>query len=169
MATVSPPDRSTGLPSATVCIFFPGLAGVALFALVLPYVRHEFSHIETWMAKFMYNKYIIQATSAHPVPKHPYSPVSSSQETDGQVQSPRALLYPSPFIPIRIPVFDMVIAIDNFVVRLLSVGSSSGSRIRTTLKESTLERRQLSGDLDVAANAEEGNFYGIRKTTRKLN
>lgn len=77
------------------------------------------------------------------------------------------MLYPSPFIPIRIPVFDFVIAIDNFIVGLLSVGSSSRSHMRKISREST-EKRQLSGDPDVAANAEEGNFHRIRKTTKKF-
>ncbi|KAF8515882.1 etoposide-induced protein 2.4-domain-containing protein [Gautieria morchelliformis] len=126
---------SFGLPSATLCAFFPGLAGVALFALLLPY-------------------YIIHATNAHPVPKNPYSPVSPIRDTGESARNARSILYPSPFIPVRIPVFGLVIAIDNLVVRLLSVGSPSGSRLRTNLRES-MEKHQLSGDPDVAANAEE--------------
>ncbi|KAF8590490.1 hypothetical protein K439DRAFT_1381895 [Ramaria rubella] len=138
-----------GLPSASVCAFFPGLAGAEVFALLLP-------------------AYIIKASRAHPVPVNPYSPASITRGA-GQAQHSPEIIYPSPFIPIRIPIFYLVITINNFVVHMMSIGSPSGSRIQTVLKETT-ERRQLSGDAEVASNAEEGNgnFHGRRNIIRKI-
>ncbi|KAJ3845243.1 etoposide-induced protein 2.4-domain-containing protein [Lentinula raphanica] len=65
-----------GLPSAALCTLGSGLANAAIFALVFPL-------------------YIIMAMHARPVPNDPYNPVP---ETD-------AIRHPSPFIPIRLPVF----------------------------------------------------------------
>ncbi|KIJ44175.1 hypothetical protein M422DRAFT_168965 [Sphaerobolus stellatus SS14] len=131
-----------GLPSAALCELSPPLAGVATFALLLPY-------------------FIIKSTIARPVPRNPYSPLVDSaqenQEHDGQTRP----VYPSPFIPIRIPIFSAVITIDNFVVRILSVGSTSGRR--SSFKEVS-DKQSLPGDPDVAANVEEGNIRPGRRT-----
>ncbi|KAF8520173.1 etoposide-induced protein 2.4-domain-containing protein [Hysterangium stoloniferum] len=131
-----------GLPSASLCAFMPSLGGAALFALLLPF-------------------YIIKATNAQPVPKDPYSPISPSRQPDGG-----HAVYPSPFFPIRIPVFTLVIAIDNFVVRSLSVASPPRSRNQAGVR-GTMQRQHLLGDPDVAASAEEGAYYSKRKTARK--
>jgi len=131
-----------GLPSASLCAFAPGLGGAALFALLLPF-------------------YIIKATNAQPIPKDPYSPVSPSRQRNGGEP-----VYPSPFLPIRIPVFTLVIIIDNFLVRCLSVASPSKSRNQTALRGTT-QRQHLLGDPDVAASAEEGDFHSKRKLARK--
>lgn len=68
-------------------------------------------------------------------------------------------------MPIRIPVFSAVIAIDNFIVRALSMGSSPYSRTRAILRE-TNDKDGLPGDPDVAANVEEGRRVG--RTARKM-
>lgn len=102
-----------GLPSSALCMWGSSLANAAIFALVLP-------------------SYIIMAMHARPVPSNPYNPnphsstaVTSSPHDFNNSQ----VRYPSPFIPIRLPVFAIVLWINDRVVRLLSVGSS-GSRHR---------------------------------------
>ncbi|GJJ12244.1 hypothetical protein Clacol_006485 [Clathrus columnatus] len=83
-----------GLLTAVPCSLLPGLGGTVLFALLLP-------------------SFIIKATHAVPVPKHPYSPlINTSQPQSTQTES----IYPSPFIPIRLPIFTPVLTIDNFIV-----------------------------------------------------
>src|SRR5882724_4565205 len=106
------------------------------------------------------------------MPTHPYSPVSPSTalcDSERQGQASRTVMHPSPFVPIRIPIFDLVIAIDNFVVRLLSVGSTSKVGTQTGMGKGT-EKWRLPGDADVASDAEEGNFIENRRrsgTTKK--
>lgn len=83
------------------------LANAALFALVFP-------------------AYIIMAMHARPVPLDPYNPavslppgVSSSTLEDIQ--------HPHPAIPIRLPIFALVLWLNDWVVRLLSLGGSGGA------------------------------------------
>ncbi|KAJ3733065.1 etoposide-induced protein 2.4-domain-containing protein, partial [Lentinula guzmanii] len=105
-----------GLPSAALCTLGSGLANAAVFALVFPL-------------------YIVMAMHARPVPTDPYNPVS---DTD-------VVRHPSPFIPIRLPVFAMVMFLNDWIVRILSVGG--GSRTRNT------HRRGISDDTE---SVEEG-------------
>ncbi|GAW02356.1 EI24-domain-containing protein [Lentinula edodes] len=101
-----------GLPSAALCTLGSGLASAAIFALVFPL-------------------YIVMAMHARPVPDDPYNPVS---ETD-------VVRHPSPFIPIRLPVFALVMFLNDWIVKILSVGG--GSRTRN------VHRRGTSGDESV--------------------
>ncbi|KAJ3823767.1 etoposide-induced protein 2.4-domain-containing protein [Lentinula raphanica] len=105
-----------GLPSAALCTLGSGLANAAIFALVFPL-------------------YIIMAMHARPVPNDPYNPVP---ETD-------AIRHPSPFIPIRLPVFAPVMFLNDWIVRILSVGGGSKTR--------NAHRRGMSDD---AESVEEG-------------
>ncbi|KAG8217887.1 EI24-domain-containing protein [Butyriboletus roseoflavus] len=89
-----------GFPSAAICTWGSGLANAALFALLFP-------------------AYIIMAMYARPVPQDPFNPHLSSEKHD-------AVRYPSPLIPIRLPVFAMVIWLNDLIVRILSVGGSVG-------------------------------------------
>ncbi|KAI0637375.1 etoposide-induced protein 2.4-domain-containing protein [Trametes polyzona] len=94
-----------GLPSAAVCMWGSSLANVAIFALFFP-------------------AYIIMAMYARPLPLDPYNPaLSVGSRSQGQDDAVR---YPSPLVPIRIPVFAIVIWLNDIIVRVLSVGSSSG-------------------------------------------
>ncbi|KAG6821083.1 hypothetical protein H0H93_007242 [Arthromyces matolae] len=86
-----------GLPSALLCTCGTGLANVVLFALVYP-------------------AYIILATVAHPVPSDPYNPLSPTDDSP-------VTRHPSPFVPIRLPIFALVMWLNNTIVRILSVGS----------------------------------------------
>ncbi|KAG5728360.1 EI24 like protein [Termitomyces sp. T112] len=85
-----------GLPSALLCTCGKGLANAALFALVFPV-------------------YIILATVARPVPADPYNPFSLSDNSE-------VVRHPSPFIPIRLPIFALVMWLNDMIVRILSVG-----------------------------------------------
>lgn len=88
-----------GLPSAALCTWGSSLANVALFALIFP-------------------AFIIMAMHARPLPQDPYNPLPQSDDT---------IRYPSPYLPIRMPVFALVIWLNDWVVRLLSVGTRTPS------------------------------------------
>ncbi|KAF9036588.1 etoposide-induced protein 2.4-domain-containing protein [Panaeolus papilionaceus] len=86
-----------GLPSTAVCVWSSTLANAALFALVYPW-------------------FIIMAMHAQPVPEDPYNPMPP------QIPGPQdcAIHHPSPFIPIRLPIFALVLTINDAVVRVLN-------------------------------------------------
>ncbi|KAI0317863.1 etoposide-induced protein 2.4-domain-containing protein [Amylostereum chailletii] len=89
-----------GLPSATLCMWGSALANAALFAILFP-------------------SYIIMAMHARPVPHDPYNPLPPSD-------SHQTVLHPSPYIPIRIPIFTPVIVINDAVLRVLNFCMRSG-------------------------------------------
>lgn len=64
---------------------------------------------------------------AHPQPLDPYNPLPpSTSDADSNT-----IRHPSPFVPIRIPVFALVIWLNDSIVRVLSVGGGGpthGSR-----------------------------------------
>ena len=71
------------------------------------------------------------AMHARPVPQHPYTPLPAIQQSrplaygtsDPSSTSTEIHPVPSPFIPIRMPVFTLVLWINDAVVRILTVGS----------------------------------------------
>lgn len=99
------------------------LANVALFALIFPAVG--FLQIPSPVSQtYASSQYIIMAIYARPLPVDPYNPstsVGSRSAVDDVVR------YPSPLIPIRIPVFALVIWLNDWIVRILSVGTSGGT------------------------------------------
>ncbi|KAI6005486.1 hypothetical protein EDD15DRAFT_2384263 [Pisolithus albus] len=114
-----------GFPSAAICTWGSGLANAALFALLFP-------------------AYIIMAMTAQPAPQDPYNPLSSSD----------TVRYPSPLIPIRLPIFAIVIRLNDFVVRILSITGTAGQVKR--------HHRAYSHSSE---NAEEGAGVNIPKLT----
>ncbi|KAJ7273557.1 etoposide-induced protein 2.4-domain-containing protein [Mycena haematopus] len=97
-----------GFPAAAFCIWGSSLANAAIFALIFPL-------------------YTIMAMHARPVPDDPYSPVSpGSRFNDNDV-----IRHPSPFIPIRLPIFALVMWLNDWIVRAVSVGSVRGPGTRT--------------------------------------
>ncbi|KAJ7632466.1 etoposide-induced protein 2.4-domain-containing protein [Roridomyces roridus] len=82
-----------GFPSAALCTWGSSLANAVVFALIFPL-------------------YIIMAMHARPVPDDPYSP---QQDND-------VIRHPSPYIPIRIPIFGLVMWLNDAIVRIVSVG-----------------------------------------------
>lgn len=61
------------------------------------------------------------AMYSRPVPLDPYNPTSPTGGAGGA--SDDVLRYPSPLVPIRIPVFAPVIFLNDWIVRILSVGT----------------------------------------------
>ena len=97
------------------------LANVALFALFFPSVCFLLHIISSVLADIDRTvQYIIMAMYARPVPLDPYNPSSSIRGANGNDDTIR---YPSPLIPIRIPVFAPVIFLNDWIVRILSVGT----------------------------------------------
>ncbi|KAA1471315.1 hypothetical protein DENSPDRAFT_929466 [Dentipellis sp. KUC8613] len=91
-----------GLPAATMCMWGSTLANAAIFALFYP-------------------GYIIMAMHARPVPYDPYNPLPPASQTGQGAQ--QSVLHPSPYVPIRLPIFRPVIFINDCVVRVLSLGT----------------------------------------------
>ena len=71
------------------------------------------------------------AMYARPVPLDPYNPTSSVRGTSGATDD--AIRYPSPLIPIRIPVFAPVIFLNDWIVRILSVGTGGSASAGYTM------------------------------------
>jgi len=91
-----------GLPSAALCTWGTDLANTAVFALVFP-------------------AFIILAMHARPMPVDPYNPLPPIKQEGG-------IRHPSPFVPIRLPIFALVMWLNNLIVRILSVGGGSPPR-----------------------------------------
>lgn len=67
------------------------------------------------------------AIHARPLPLDPYNPVPSSDDA----QQNEVIRLPSPYIPIRLPVFALVIWLNDLIVSSLTVlggGSKAGHR-----------------------------------------
>ncbi|KAI0340210.1 EI24-domain-containing protein [Trametopsis cervina] len=86
-----------GLPSTALCMWGSTLANAAVFALVYP-------------------AYIIMAMHARPIPVDPYNPAGIED----------TIRHPSPFIPIRIPVFSVVVWLNDRVIGVISFVSLLG-------------------------------------------
>ncbi|CAG7846485.1 SubName: Full=Uncharacterized protein {ECO:0000313/EMBL:CCA66891.1} [Serendipita indica DSM 11827] len=107
-----------GLPTTALCYLGNSLVNVAIFALIFP-------------------SYIILAMYAHPTPTQPYSPAPPVlSRTTGETIYP----LPSPLVPVRLPVFQLVIWINDWVIRGIDV--MTGGRRRP----STASRKQWYGD-----------------------
>lgn len=66
---------------------------------------------------------------AHPIPLDPYSPLPptpSVVSTHSNVEE--MIRHPSPLVPIRLPIFAIVIWLNEWIVRIISVGGGSGGR-----------------------------------------
>lgn len=108
-----------GLPTAVLCTYGTGLANAAIFALVFPVVRNRLYYPENCLDHLKFQKYIIMAMHAKPVPADPYNPMSplpASRPGENEV-----VRHPSPFVPIRIPIFALVIWLNDGIVRVLNV------------------------------------------------
>ncbi|KAF7338425.1 hypothetical protein MVEN_02068300 [Mycena venus] len=109
-----------GFPAASLCIWGSSLANAAIFALIFPLV----CYLATICCFDAYCElqYTIMAMHARPVPDDPYSPGAPDNEV---------IRHPSPFIPIRLPIFALVMWLNDWIVRAVSVGSGRGSGPRT--------------------------------------
>lgn len=77
------------------------------------------------------------ATHARPVPLHPYNPTFSPPASGPNIKS-ETVIFPSPFIPIRMPIFALVIWLNDIIVWLLSVGGTKPVRRPRGLSESSV-------------------------------
>ena len=66
------------------------------------------------------------AMHARPVPRDPYNPLPPSN-------SRQTILHPSPYVPIRVPIFRPVIVLNDAILRVVNFGirSRSGHHQRT--------------------------------------
>lgn len=60
------------------------------------------------------------AMRTRPLPIDPYNPSLTSRSANDDQQEDEIVRHPSPFIPIRIPVFALVIWINDAIVRILN-------------------------------------------------
>ncbi|KAL0947076.1 hypothetical protein HGRIS_013217 [Hohenbuehelia grisea] len=97
-----------GLPSSALCTWGSGLANAAIFALTFP-------------------AYIIMAMHARPVPRDPYNPTSDAPTVPQGTQDD-SIRHPSPLVPIRLPIFTVVLWLNDWIVRILSVGGGGGGK-----------------------------------------
>jgi len=81
------------------------------------------------------------AMHARPLPVDPYSPVNPENDM---------IRHPSPFVPIRLPIFALVLFLNDWIVKVLTVGGG-GSR----------SRRSLS---DAANNVEEARLFDAQSS-----
>jgi len=79
---------------------------------------------------------------AQPMPKDPYNPLPPS----GQGAEPDIVRHPSPFVPIRLPIFALVMRLNDAIVWVLSAGPVG--------KRAPVRSRAFS---DTAESAEEGD------------
>ncbi|PFH52432.1 hypothetical protein AMATHDRAFT_140128 [Amanita thiersii Skay4041] len=132
-----------GLPVTILCSYGPGLANAATFALLFPV-------------------YIILAMHARPLPIDPYSPASHKGEDDSQTTK-----HPSPFVPIRLPIFMFIVTLNDTIVKLISIKGSATYRQSTSREESHRARSRLTHMMkeqplsDETESAEEGTQTGF--------
>ncbi|PVG02637.1 hypothetical protein CPB86DRAFT_772445 [Serendipita vermifera] len=137
-----------GLPTTALCMSSNSLANTALFALIFP-------------------SYIILATYAQPTPLHPYSPVPPVQSrTTGETVYP----LPSPFIPVRLPVFQLVIWINSWLIRgidRLTRGRKSVDHLSTTNKRWDGEEESTESGIPLRASEVPRRAPGVSGLTNR--
>lgn len=101
------------------------------------------------------------AMHARPMPIDPYSPLPSSLSSINAAEN-EVISHPSPFVPIRLPIFALVIWLNDWIVRILSVGGGSGNSRRGIT--STGRHRTFS---ESAESVEEGDAGDLEFTKRR--
>ncbi|KAI0086612.1 etoposide-induced protein 2.4-domain-containing protein [Irpex rosettiformis] len=123
-----------GLPPTALCMWGSTLANAAIFALVYP-------------------AFIIMAMHARPIPVDPYNPASTED----------TIRHPSPYIPIRIPVFSLVVWLNDIIVGIIGlVGAFGGPR--SNAPTAPPRPRGLS---DSVESAEEGEAVPLETLNTK--
>ena len=82
------------------------------------------------------------------MPKDPYNPLPPS----GQGGEQDVIRHPSPFVPIRLPIFALVIRLNDIIVWILSAGPVG--------KRAPVRSRAFS---DAAESAEEGDTAKLKR------
>jgi etoposide-induced 2.4 mRNA len=91
------------------------------------------------------------AMHARPAPIDPYNPMPLSKAHPGETE---VIRHPSPFVPIRLPIFSIVIWSNDSIVRVLNV---IGGRPAVRHKEAA-RGRAFS---DASETAEDGGFVEL--------
>ncbi|KAF7304616.1 hypothetical protein MKEN_01175500 [Mycena kentingensis (nom. inval.)] len=132
-----------GLPITAACSFASSLTNAVVFALLFPL-------------------YIIMAMHARPIPEDPYSPLPPGLRGSDDV-----VRHPSPFIPIRVPIFRAVLWLNDIIVRAVSVGGgrrpSRHSRTFSDGGESV-----EAGAQDASLASQHANRINIGRRGKKL-
>jgi etoposide-induced 2.4 mRNA len=111
------------------------------------------------------------AMHAHPVPLDPYNPLPPASSTSSaHLKAEEIIRHPSPFIPIRVPIFGIVIWLNDWIVRIISVGGGGrgGGGARSIGKGRTMsdgfEKAEEGIELDAFAGRNgRGGGVGRRK------
>jgi etoposide-induced 2.4 mRNA len=159
----------TGVPSSALCMWGSTLANAALFAFVYPSVSTVPVHCYL-TDSVAPNQYIIMAMHGAPTPSNPYNPSvkiaphHSHHHHSPQFDAPPEIRYPSPFIPIRLPVFAPVLWINDRIVQMLNIG---GSQRNVHGKAASAKVRRFSDS--TVESVEEGDgdnagAYGMQGT-----
>lgn len=90
---------------------------------------------------------------ARPVPIDPYVPVPPAKSDEDEF-----IRHPSPFVPIRLPVFAIVMWLNDLIVRVLSVGGGGSGRTVTPSRS-----RAFS---DLTESVEEGDGTELKSMRR---
>ena len=98
------------------------------------------------------------AMHAHPLPTYPYAPTPPITNT---ATGEERVVHPSPLIPVRIPMFAPVIAVNNTVLKVLS-GLGNSGRVAGAQRG----RKSWDGGRDAEAEME-GVEEGL-STSRRL-
>ncbi|KZT74136.1 hypothetical protein DAEQUDRAFT_661252 [Daedalea quercina L-15889] len=130
-----------GLPSTALCMWGSSLANAALFALVFP-------------------AYIIMAMHARPVPLDPYNP-TVSLPSGASSSTLEDIRHPHPFLPIRLPIFAPVLWLNDWIVRLLSLGGGAASKQQLPGVASVAGRGHRRMVSEVVDSMEEGDFVEL--------
>lgn len=107
------------------------------------------------------------AMHAHPVPLDPYSPLTPLTPTNSSTDE--IIRHPSPFVPIRLPIFAIVIWLNDWLVRIISLsgGSRGGNRGKRGGRGRGLsdgfERAEEGVELDTYGRRGGGGGMGRRK------
>lgn len=112
-------------------MFGSGLANLALFFLIYPAVSSDCTYV-TYVSVDNILQFIILAIRARPIPQDPYAPIQPTDDHD-------VVRLPSPFLPIRLPIFALVLKLNDVVVKTLSIGGSGRSQTRPRVFSDPIE------------------------------
>ncbi|GAB1517827.1 hypothetical protein RhiTH_000880 [Rhizoctonia solani] len=142
--------------------YVPIIGSTAAFIFVC-WIDAFYCFEPVWIASGMRlsERYIIMATSrsTKPQPDNPYQPIPPSEYDPNP-----APIFPSPFVPIRIPFFAPVIWLNDQVAKLLDLSTGGGRGRRAS---STGPSIQMEGVEEGVGRATRAGFR-LRKEARKL-
>jgi etoposide-induced 2.4 mRNA len=98
----------------------------------------------------------MMAMHASPLPLDPYNIVPTQRDNDPSSDTAATLRHPSPFVPIRIPVFALVIWLDDWIVRIFSVGTAGGAQ------HGTIQRARAFSDSSEHIEQGDGEHVQMR-------